>query len=666
MKYLIAITLSILALTTSCDQPSPSTQTAPDTTRYEVVFRESLAGSYKKWSTGDDSFGYYYAYTDRGRGPELNEQVTLNDQNFITQQSITGVNYLKDAVDESFTSNATTASWANDGGKDEGAFSGDELYFRYDGSPAAYEILGRLLLSSTDKKMSLYPEGELELVDVIPMTLSGNTSASLVMLKGLDMNPSYLWMDEGNMMGLIQGNRHIVREDLSPLRKEMKALQDSIENEYLFAAAKQLTNPISTAVILDVDVFTKDGTLLKAQDVFVNGSTIEAIYPAGQRGVPSGTMTLVGTGKTLMPGMFDMHTHNTKFRGALHLAGGITSVRDLANNKQVMGLADQFNNNKIMGPRIVKFCGIIDGSGPFANTRNVVNTLEEGLAEIEDYKRFGYDQIKLYSSIRTDWVGPMVTKAHDLGMRVSGHIPAYMTASQAINLGYDEIQHMNMLFLNFMSDTIDTRTPLRFTMVANHGAALDLTSDEYLDFVALLKAEDILVDPTVSIFENMFTAEKGVPSPTYEKIIKRLPLINQRGYYSGGLPTPEGQDNLFAEAHLRMLEVVYDLYKRGVDIVPGTDGLPGFLYHRELELYEKAGIPATEVLRLATIISAELAGVADSHGSVEVGKAADLILVDGDPTADISDIRKIEWTMKGGNLYLADELYGSMGIKHFK
>jgi imidazolonepropionase-like amidohydrolase len=72
------------------------------------------------------------------------------------------------------------------------------------------------------------------------------------------------------------------------------------------------------------------------------------------------------------------------------------------------------------------------------------------------------------------------------------------------------------------------------------------------------------------------------------------------------------------------------------------------------------------VLRLATIISAEIAGLEESHGSIEVGKAADLILVDGDPTADISDIRKIEWTMKGGNLYLADELYGSMGIKHFK
>ncbi|HAI41487.1 MAG TPA: amidohydrolase, partial [Maribacter sp.] len=130
----------------------------------------------------------------------------------------------------------------------------------------------------------------------------------------------------------------------------------------------------------------------------------------------------------------------------------------------------------------------------------------------------------------------LAAKAHELNMRVSGHIPAYMTATQAIEQGYNEIQHMNMLFLNFMSDTIDTRTPLRFTMVANHGADVDLKSKEYLDFVSLLKSKDIVIDPTISLFENMFTSKKGVPSPTYSKIMKRLPLIEQRAFYSGGLP----------------------------------------------------------------------------------------------------------------------------------
>jgi imidazolonepropionase-like amidohydrolase len=90
------------------------------------------------------------------------------------------------------------------------------------------------------------------------------------------------------------------------------------------------------------------------------------------------------------------------------------------------------------------------------------------------------------------------------------------------------------------------------------------------------------------------------------------------------------------------------------------------LYHRELELYVKAGIPAAEVLKMATIKSAEITGLSSSYGSVEVGKQADLILIDGNPIDDISDIRKIELTIKGGKLFYAKELYASMGIKHFK
>ena len=115
-----------------------------------------------------------------------------------------------------------------------------------------------------------------------------------------------------------------------------------------------------------------------------------------------------------------------------------------------------------------------------------------------------------------------------------------------------------------------------------------------------------------------------------------------------------------------MLDVIYDIYKSGIDIVPGTDGMPGFLYHRELELYVEAGIPASEVLRLATIKSAQIVGRDDHFGSIEVGKMADLILVDGNPVNDISDIRRVEWTIKGSHLYYAKELYNSMGIQHFK
>lgn len=666
MKYLKFSIVPIIYLIISCEQKPSLTQNNNDTIHYDVIFRESLAGTYTKHNISKNSFGYTYEYTDRGRGPKLSEKISLNEQNFIIQQSITGVNYLKDSVDEKFNSGEKTASWNNFGVKNNGKFNGDQLYFRHNGSPATYEILAGLLLASENKKVSLYPKGSAELINFFSLKIKDDISLDLLMIKGLDIKPLYLWMDGNNMVGKINGNLHVVRENMKTFRHKMKILQDSIEDNYLFDVAKNLTHNFNAALIKNVNVFTKQGTLLSNQDVFVEESIIKKISATSQKKVIGDIMIINGTGKTLMPGMFDSHTHNNKFRGALHLAGGVTSVRDLANNKKLKSLSKQFNNNKIIGPRIVIFSGIIDGPGPFANQRNVIDNLAEGLVEIQEYKDLGYQQIKLYSSIKPDWVSPLVNKAHSIGMKVSGHIPAYMTASQAIEMGYDEIQHMNMLFLNFLSDTIDTRTPLRFTMVAKHGADLDLKSNEYLNFINILKTKKVLIDPTVSIFENMFVSKKGKVSPTYEKIIDRLPLINQRNYYGGGLPKHKDQEELYVNSFDKMLDVVFDLYQNGIKILPGTDGLPGFLFHRELELYERSGIPASEVLKMATIRAAEITGVSELFGSIEVGKQADLILIDGNPLENISEIRKIEWTMKASNLFYTKELYASMGIKHYK
>lgn len=661
------IVLGIMACALmSCKDAVKSGDNIAEESIYNVVFREDLAGSYEKRQTGKGIYEFSYNYTDRGRGPEIAEEIVLNAKNFIISQSINGVNYRKAAVKEDFKSDENSASWTNPRGSDKAVFKGDQLYFGYDGSPAIYEILSQLLLRSDNGKVGLYPEGQAELVNTFPLQLSNNKEVNLLMIKGLDMNPSYVWMSGEQMIAKIAGNLHVVRKDFSALREEMKGLQDGIEDNYLIEVSKKLTHEVDKVVVKNVNVFTKEGTLLNNQDVLVEEQTIVSINATGQKKIDKEILEIDGSGKTLMPGMFDMHTHNTKFRGILHLAGGVTSVRDLANNKQLKDLSAQFDSNEIMGPRIVTFCGIIDGSGPFANQRNVVASLEEGLSEIQVYKDLGYQQIKLYSSIKPEWVTPLIEKAHGLGMKVSGHIPAYMIASQAIDQGYDEIQHINMLFLNFLSDTIDTRTPLRHTMPAMYGADLDLTSNEYKDFVGLLKRKNVLVDPTIAIFENMYLAEKGEASPTFSAIADRLPLMDQRQFYAGGLPKDEEKTIRYRESFDKMLAVINDLYEQGVPIVPGTDGLPGFLYHRELELYVEAGIPTAELLKIATITSAEITGVSDVLGSIEVGKKADLVLVDGNPVENISDIRKVEWTLKEGKLYYAEELYGSMGIQHFE
>lgn len=282
------------------------------------------------------------------------------------------------------------------------------------------------------------------------------------------------------------------------------------------------------------------------------------------------------------------------------------------------------------------------------------------------YADHGYQQIKLYSSIPVDWVKPLSAEAHKRGMKVCGHVPSFMTAERAINDGYDQIIHLNMIMLNFMGDTIDTRSMGRFIKVAERSKNIDLNSAEVKRFIKLLKDKSIVVDPTAAIFEDMFTNEPGKLAAGYDKILPMFPAEFRRRLYSGGLPTMKGHEADYKQSYSNMLKMLQLLYANKITFVPGTDDFPGFALHRELELYSKAGVPNKEVLRTATYVSARVAGKDSELGSIEVGKKANLILIDGDPLKNISDIRKVELTIKNGNLFDPKAMYQSYGFGFWK
>jgi hypothetical protein len=247
-------------------------------------------------------------------------------------------------------------------------------------------------------------------------------------------------------------------------------------------------------------------------------------------------------------------------------------------------------------------------------------------------------------------------------MRVSGHIPAGMIAEQAVRDGYDEIQHINMLMLNFMPDVKETQTRLRLTAPAERAASIDLKSPEVRAFVDLLKEHHTVIDPTLGVFEENYVARKGSMSPTFAAAADRLPPQVRRGFLTGGLPVPEGKDQTFRDSFANMERMVKLLYDNGIPIVAGTDGLAGFALDRELELYVQAGIPAPEVLRIATLGAATVMHRDDRLGSVTPGKLADLDIVDGDPTTNISDVRKVRTVVKDGNVFDAREVAAAIGV----
>jgi imidazolonepropionase-like amidohydrolase len=302
------------------------------------------------------------------------------------------------------------------------------------------------------------------------------------------------------------------------------------------------------------------------------------------------------------------------------------------------------------------------GSDYFDAVAHTLNE-DEARAAIDNYAKLGYDGIKVYSSIKPELVPTIIKLAHAKGLRVSGHVPANMTARQFVEAGADEIQHINFVFLNFFDDVKDTRTPQRFIAVAERAAGLDLNSQPVRSFVQLLKDHNTVIDPTLTAFETLFTDRPGQISPSFAAVADRMPPQVRRNFLAGGLPVPEGKDALYHESQLATLRMTKLLYDSGITIVAGTDDLPGFTLHRELELYAKAGISPPEVLRIATLGAARVAHRDQELGSIAPGKLADLVLVEGDPAKRISDIRHPTLVIKDGVFYEPAALYKALGIK---
>jgi imidazolonepropionase-like amidohydrolase len=308
--------------------------------------------------------------------------------------------------------------------------------------------------------------------------------------------------------------------------------------------------------------------------------------------------------------------------------------------------------------------GFIDGPGPYQGPTKVLAATEaEARKYVQMYAGWGYPQIKVYSSVKPELVPAIIDEAHKHGMRVSGHIPSGMTAEQCVKLGFNEIQHVNFLMLNFMPDVKETRTPARFTEVGKRGAALDLDSKPVQDFIRLLKEKKVTLDPTLATFEGMFTQKPGELDPSFAAVASRLPAQVRRGFLTGAMHTADAQEaETYAKSYRKMVALVGRMYEAGVPVESGTDTLAGFGLHREFELHVQAGIPPAQVLKDATLGAAQIMGRDKELGSIEPGKLADMVLIDGDPTKDISAVRKTWLTIKDGVVYRPAELYRELGV----
>ncbi len=638
--------------------------------RYAVITVGRHAGDAELRIQPDGTRLSHFTFNDRGRGPDVRAAIVLDDRGAPRWYRATGHDYLKAPVDEQLDVQDGALVWKSTSEHDHARLDAG-FFGPLSGPFDSGAILARALLAAPGHRVKLLPAGEAWIEDISARDVEiGGQPRTLrrIAIAGAGFQPELLWVDEdGEYFAEVSPWSSVIREGAEAAIPTLVA----DDQKWLAARAARLAAtlahrpPAAGLAITHARLFdSEQKTIVPDATVIVVGDRIAAVGDASTP-VPAGARVIDAHGRTLLPGLWDMHVHLSDGDGTLQLASGITTVRDLGNDiDDLTARVARFDAGTELGPHVLR-AGLIDGPGPLAAPTGILAaTPDEARAAVDRFAGLGYVQIKIYSSVKPELVPVIADAAHAHGLRVSGHIPTGMNAAQAVLAGYDEIQHVNFLFLRFLAGPDDdTRTPLRFTRVAERAGDLDLAGPEVTAFLDLLVQHHTVLDPTLATFHGMFVSDPGELDPVLGPYAGRLPAQIERGSKGGGLPAPGGKRATFRASYAALLKMIKLAWDRKITIVAGTDDTAGLTLPHELELYVQAGIPPADVLALDTIGAARVMNVDKEAGSIAVGKRADLVLVAGDPLADMGAVRNTDVVVCRGLVYDPAELFAAVGMR---
>ena len=617
-----------------------------------------------------------YIFKDNGRGPEIDERVRLAADGTYASYQADGSTTFGSRVAERFSSRNGRANWQSTTERGDSREAAGRLYLPMNGSALVYERMARL--TTEGRQLGILPSGVVERRSLQTLAVGAGErrrELELVAFSGLGLTPTFVWITRDAspefFAEVMPGYSVTLPPGYESEAAKLVAAPVAAETRRLAGMQARLSRPLDgLSVIRNARVFDSVNARLHdgLQDVYVLRGRIAAVQPAGgAQGAVAPRHSLDAAGRVLLPGLFDMHGHVGRWEGGLNLATGVTTVRDLgSDNATLQQIIDETAAGSVFGPQIVP-TGFLEGESPFAARSGfVISDLEQAKRAVDWYAAHGYPQIKIYNSFPREHLRATVAHAHERGLRVSGHVPAFLRARDVVEAGFDEINHINQVVLNFLVDQrTDTRTLQRFYLPAERTASIDFEGPAVRDFVALLKARGTVIDPTLTTFDFLRQRD-GEFAPAYAAIADHLPATLQRAFRSGGMEIAnERVHALYNRSYARMVDFVGQLHRAGVPLVAGTDAIAGFTLQRELELYVQAGIAPAEVLRIATWNGARYAGVLADRGSIEAGKLADLLLVDGDPTVDIGSIRKVALVVTQGRSIDPAAVHRELGIRPF-
>ncbi len=640
---------------------------------YRMISDEADIGHYIVDQQGQ-TISVDYDIKQNGRGPTIRETVVLASDGTPADWKITGRTTFGNAVDERFSRGSAGARWKDLAGT--GAIKGSDApryYIAQNGSVIDISLLAKALRKAPGMAMRVAPGGTATMVVKGAQAFDGpdgKLDVTTYELSGLALDPDYITLDaSGDFFAVASADSVLVRKGYEKVAAEPLRLQAERLGAERFTTlqkdnAKRYAGPVRIRNVRLFDPVAK--ALTDARDVVVFGNRITEVIATGSAATP-GETTIDGAGGTLVPGLYEMHAHLAQEDALLNVLAGITSVRDMGNNDEVLDqLVARIDAGELAGPRVTR-SGFIEGESKFsARNGTVVATQDEAIGAVRKYAARGFWQGKLYNSMNPAWAPAVVAEAHRLGMRVAGHVPAFSNADAMIAAGFDEITHVNQLMLGWvLNPDEDTRTLFRFTAMRRF-PALDVQSVKVQATLDSMVVRHVAHEPTIGIHELGLTALDGRPNPGAIDYIDHMPPAEQRQLKQAlfGTDTPQ-QRAEYVAAYAKVLETLTAMNAKGILLIPGTDLGGAFAYHRELELFTKVGMTPAQVLSRATLEMAQYLQQDQQLGSLERGKLADFFLVPGDPVKDLKAIKAIAMVVKDGAFYFPADIYPKLGIRPF-
>jgi cytosine/adenosine deaminase-related metal-dependent hydrolase len=605
----------------------------------------------------------------RGQRFEQDARIAIDSAGRFTAVEVRGFTPNGNSA-ESYSLINGTARWVSQVDRGERTGVTEATYSNFSGPFSMIAPFVERLYSAADRRLALLPGGEARMEQIGSASIGSGANAREIQLwaiNGFGLSAFPVWM-EGNRFFAAVSWVSLAPDGTQSEMPRLQQLQDEAlarRNPAFVQRFGQL--PGAAVAFENVRLYdSENARFLEGQTVVTDGARITAVGAAGTVTVPPNARRIAGNGHTLVPGLWDAHMHfGDDAQGPMLLSLGITSARNPgADVEPARRLIARLEAGQVLAPTLFTSV-LIDGAGPLAAQGGVtVTSAEEAVAAVRRAHEGGFRAIKFYTSMRPEWLRAGVAEARRLGMHVHGHVPATMRASDAMDAGYGEITHINFVAMQAMPDEVVNVSNgfARFAGPGRFARTIDLNAEPMRGLIARMARDRIVSDPTLVVFESILAAETGTLSPSYAPFEGTMPPQTERGFRQGGFAPPADLTRADYQASFRRLvELVGAMHRAGVPIVAGTDG-SGLELIRELELYVQAGMTPAQALQTATRNVAQLVGVADQTGAITIGREADLVLVEGDVSTDITALRRTRWVMTDGRLINADELREAVGF----